>query len=155
MTNMVEIANDDDFRRLLEGLDTAGQRAVAAHFVDNVLPLSGDDRIRHVTEIIAKPDAREDDLSMAFHTARTVTVDTHNRCGAECDWQDQAGYFVARAALAAVTPADQLAGGPAFQAAMSSRMARTCMGIGTAEDTAGQERQAQYRILSEFIQSQE
>mgnify|MGYP001814984838 CR=1 FL=1 len=27
---MVEIVNDDDFRRLLEGLNTAGQRAVAA-----------------------------------------------------------------------------------------------------------------------------
>ncbi len=152
---MAEITNDDDFRRLLDGLDTGGQRAVAARFVENVLSLCGDDRIRHVTEILSKPDASEDNLSMAFHTARTVTVDTHNRCGAECDWQDQAGYFVARAALAAVTPAEQLAGGPAFQAAMSSRMARTCMGIGAAEDTAGQERQAQYRILSEFIKSQE
>ena len=150
---MVEIANDEDFKRLLGEMDAAGQRTVAARFVENVLSLSSDNRIKHVTDIAARSDANADDLSLAFHTARTVTVDSHNRCGAECDWQDQAGYFVARAALAAVTPAEQIAGGPAFQAAMSSRMARTCMGIGSADDTSGQERQAQYRILSEFLNS--
>lgn len=152
---MVEITNDDDFKRLLGEMDTTSQRLVAARFAEHVLPLSNDDRIRQVTEIAARPDANANELSTAFSTARTVTVDSHNRCGAECNWQDQAGYFVARAALATVTPAEQIAGGSAYQAAMSSRMARTCIDIDSAEDTTGQERQAQYRILAEYLDNQE
>ena len=152
---MVEISNDDDLKRMLKGMDTTSQRLVAARFVEHVLSLSHDDRIRQVTEVAARPEANANELSTAFSTARTVTVDSHNRCGAECNWQDQAGYFVARAALATVTPAEQMAGGPAYQAAMSSRMARTCVDIDSAADTAGQERQAQYRILTEFLVNQE
>lgn len=150
---MVDITNDDDFRKVISGVDDSGQRALAARFLESVLPLSGDERIARVAQVAARPDASADELASALHTARTATVDLHNRCGAECDWKDQAGYFVARAALAAVSAHDQVAGGPAWQAAMSSRMAQTCMSIDAAEDTSGQERHEQYRILSEFINS--
>ena len=150
---MVDITNDDDFRKVISGMDDSGQRALAARFLENVLALSDDERIARVAQVAARPDASADELVSALHTARTATVDHHNRCGAECNWKDQAGYFVARAALAAVSAQDQVAGGPAWQAAMSSRMAKTCKSIDTAEDTSSQDRQEQYRILSEFINS--
>jgi hypothetical protein len=153
--HMAGIENDDDFRQPLKNMEITAQRMLAARFVENVLPLSDDDRIRRVIEIAAKADASRADVSDAFHTARTATIDSHNRCGADADWKAQAGYFVARAALAAVTPPEQMAGGPAFQAAMSSRMARTCVDIESSEDTAGRERQAQYRILTEFLNTAE
>lgn len=148
---MAEISNDNDFRRILADLDYPSQRALAARFVEHVLSLSDDERVSRVTQIAARADASADELATAFHTARTAAVDSHNRCGAECDWKDQAGYFVARAALAAVTPEEQTSGGPAWQAAMSSRMAMTCESIAGAQDTTGQERQQQYRILTEFL----
>jgi hypothetical protein len=150
---MSTVSNDEEFRRGIAGLDAAGQRALAARFLQNVLSLAGDERISRVAEIAAQPDASERELKDALHQARTVAVEMHNRCGAECNWRDQAGYFVARAALAAVSPAGQLPGGSAWQTAMSSRMASTCKSIDTAEDTTGQEQHAQYRMLSEFIDS--
>jgi len=150
---MTAIGNDSEFRRLVADLDGASQRALSARFLERVLPLCNDMRIARVAQVAARPDASERELEEALHQARAVAVETHNRCGAECDWQEQAGYFVARAAIAAVSHADKLPGGAAWQAAMSSRMARTCQSIEQTEDTAGQEAQAQYRILSEFINS--
>jgi hypothetical protein len=150
---MADITNDDDFRKVISGMDDARQRALAARFLENVLALSNDERIARVAQVAARPDASADELATALHTARATTVELHNRCGAECDWKEQAGYFVARTALAAVSARDQVAGGPAWQAAMSSRMAQTCKSIDAEEDTSGQEQQAQYRILSEFINS--
>ncbi|MGB5180181.1 MAG: hypothetical protein WBP44_15805 [Gammaproteobacteria bacterium] len=150
---MIDISNDDEFRRLVMEMDYSRQRALAARFLEHVLPLSDDERITRIAQIAAKTDASADELATAYHTARTATVELHNRCGAECNWMEQAGYFVARAALAAVSPEVQLADGPAWQTAMSSRMAMTCKSIELAEDAAGQEQQEQYRILSEFLES--
>jgi hypothetical protein len=149
---MNAISNDEEFRRALGALEPVRQRAVAARFVERVLPLAGDARISTVAQVAARADAVQRELDDALHQARAVVVETHNRCGAECNWRDQAGYFVARAALAAVTPPGQLPGGPAWQAAMSSRMASTCRAIEQQDaDAAGSEQQAQYRILSEFM----
>ncbi len=150
---MVDITNDDEFRRAISGIAHADQRALAARFLEHVLPLGNDERLVRIAQVAGNADASADELATALHTARATTVDLHNRCGAECDWTEQAGYFVARAAQAAVTPEDQLAGGPAWQTAMSSRMAATCRSIDVEEDTAGQEQQEQYRILSEFLNS--
>ena len=73
-------------------------------------------------------DASEEELAAALKTAHAVTFDSHARCGAEGHWADQAGYFVARAAVAASDATGALrAGGPAWQAAMSARMAHTTM----------------------------
>jgi hypothetical protein len=48
----------------------------------------------------------------------------------------------------------QMPSGPAWQAALSSRMAQTSRSIVTGDDTAGEEARQQYRILSEFLDSQ-
>jgi hypothetical protein len=150
---MAQITNETEFRRALEGLDAARQRAVAALFVKNVLPLCDDERIERVTNIAAREDAPEDHLTEALRTARIATTECHARCGAEGDWKAQAGYFVARAVVAALTPAGQIPGGQAWQAAMSSRMARTCESIASGRDLAGQESREQYRVLADFLNS--
>ncbi len=149
------IQNDSEFRKVLEGLSYPQQREVAALFVDNVLALSSDDRILRVVKVAQDKTATTDELAVALKSARAASFDSHTRCGAEGDWKEQAGYFVARAAAAAVTPQAQCrVGGPAWQAAMSCRMARTSMAI-DAEDGAGSdESKQQYMILSEFLQSQ-
>jgi hypothetical protein len=150
---MTEIHNDAEFRQKLESLDPDRQRILAARFVENVLPFCNDERVSRIVKIAADPHASADELATALRTAKVAIIDSHARCGAEGDWKDQAGYFVARAAAAAVSPAGQSAGGPAWQAAMASRMAATCRSIDSTEDNAGQARMQQYLILSEFLTS--
>jgi len=152
---MTEMDNDTEFRKVLEGLDYSQQRGVAARFVGDVLALSSDDRVLRVIKVASDATATTDELSGALKTARAATVDSHTRCGSEGDWKEQAGYFVARAAAAAVTPEGKgKAGGPAWQAALSCRMARTSMLIDSGSVADEDESARQYRILSEFLQLQ-
>jgi hypothetical protein len=153
---MTSIANDSEFRQALEALDITRQRVVAARFVEHVLDLASDERLALVTRTAANSAATDSELVAALSSARAATFDSHTRCGSEGDWSAQAGYFVARAAAAAVTPAGQLPGGSAWQAAVSSRMARTCETIArdaAADNPAAGESAAQYHILSEFLDS--
>ena len=150
---MTQISNDTEFRAALDGLDPARQRQVAARFVENVLALCSDERIARVLRVAGNTEASEAELAEALKTAKATTFDCHTRCGSEGDWTEQEGYFVARAAIAALTPVGQMPSGPAWQAALSSRMAQTSKSIVTGDDTAGQEGDQQYRILSEFLES--
>ncbi len=151
---MSDISNDADFRRILQGLGALQQRQVAARFVEHVLPLSGDNRLGRVIKTVADADAAEDELSSALKSAKAATFDSHARCGAEGHWSEQAGYFVARAAVAASTsPVQSRAGGPAWQAAMSARMAHTSMLIDddSSRHTAHTECEWQYQSLSDYL----
>ena len=150
---MTEFSNDTDFRKALDDLDATQQRLVAARFVENVVSLGSDRRIAGVLKVAADSEASAGELADALKTARATTFDCHTRCGSEGDWAEQAGYFVARAATAALTPLGKMPSGPAWQAAMSCRMAQTSMSIVSGDDTAGQESEQQYRILSEFLDS--
>jgi len=151
---MSDISNDADFRRVLQGLGSLQQRQVAARFVEHVLALSGDDRLGRVIKTIADKDASEDELASALKSAKAATFDSHARCGAEGHWSEQAGYFAARAAVAAGTPpAQSRLGGPAWQAAMSARMAHTSMLIDddSSQQTAHTECEWQYQSLSDYL----
>jgi hypothetical protein len=96
----------------LQGLDGAEQRLLSASFVANVISLATDERIAHVVAVAGKPDAGTE-LAEVLHSAKAATLDCHTRCGSEGDWKEQAGYFVARAATAAVMPAGRQSGGSA------------------------------------------
>lgn len=151
---MNDINNDTDFKRVLENLGDLQQRQVAAMFVKHVLPLSEDKRLERVIKIDADTDATDEELAGALKTAHAVTFDSHARCGAEGHWSDQAGYFVARAAVAASTkPEHARAGGPAWQAAMSARMAHTSMLIDETGDqlSAHTECEWQYHALADYL----
>ena len=150
---MTEISNDTEFRKELDDLDATQQRLMAARFIENVAGLCSDKRIARVLEVAGDSGASQGELADALKNARAITFDCHTRCGSEGDWSEQAGYFVARAATAALTPLGQMPGGPAWQAAMSCRMAQTSLSIVSGADTAGEESKQQYRILSEFLDS--
>ena len=150
---MTEITNDKEFRAALDRLDAGQQRLVAAAFVKSVLHLCTDERIARVLEVAEDPGASDSALAEALKTAKATTFDCHTRCGSEGDWLEQAGYFVARAAVAALTPLGQMPGGMAWQAGMSARMAETSKSIVSGENTAGQESENQYRLLAGFLNS--
>jgi hypothetical protein len=150
---MSQISNDAEFKRTLQGLEQIEQRVVAAMFVEHVLSLSTDERIARVTRVAADKNASAGELADALRTAKAATMDSHTRCGSEGNWTEQAGYFVSRAAMAALTPCEQCSSGsPAWQAAMSSRMAQTSMLIDSEDETpVGNE--WQYDILSDYLNS--
>jgi hypothetical protein len=151
---MSQITNDTEFKHALKDLDESSQRLIAARFVEHVLPLSTDNRIARVVKVAADNEASADELSDALRTAKAATFDSHTRCGSEGNWKEQAGYFVSRAAVAALTPCEQCSSGsPAWQAAMSSRMARTSMEIDAEDVSTSDESEQQYQILSDFLNS--
>ena len=153
---MTDINNEAHFKLELESLDDLQQRRVAALFVNHVLSLGTDKRLERVVKTASDEDATVEELAAALKLAHAVTFDSHARCGAEGHWDDQAGYFVARAAVAAVTlPDHSRACGPAWQAAMSARMAYTSMLIDddTDQHSAHTECEWQYQCLSDYLKA--
>lgn len=145
---MSTISNDTEFRQALDALSLEQQRTVASRFVQNVLSLSGDSRLQQVIDAVEVGT----DLATAFKSAKRVSLEAHARCGSEGDWNEQAGYFVARAAQAAVEPQGRTAGkNPAWKAAMQCRMARTCLASDSDEDTHDLETGAQHQLLTDYL----
>lgn len=145
---MSTISNDTEFRQALDALSLEQQRTVASRFVQNVLSLSGDSRLQQVIDAVDVGT----DLATAFKSAKRVSLEAHARCGSEGDWNEQAGYFVARAAQAAVEPQVRTAGkNPAWKAAMQCRMARTCLASDSDEDTHDLETGAQHQLLTDYL----
>ncbi len=153
---MTQISNDKEFRQALQNLDATQQRMVAALFTEHVQSLCSDDRIQLAIKVAADSSASQAEISDTLKSAKAATIDCSTRCGAEGNWTHQAGYFVARAAMAALTPQAQSAsGGPAWQAALSCRMAQTCLLIddNCDEAEAFSEDKWQYDTLSDYLQS--
>jgi len=149
---MSTISNDQEFRAALNALSLDRQRAVGALFVENVRQLSGDRRIGQAIAAARDSALSEEDLNAARRGAKAASLEAHTRCGADGEWSDQAGYFVARAAEACVEPVVRSKGkNPAWKAAMSARMARTCLAADSDEDSHDSESAAQYKILTSYL----
>ena len=152
---MSQITNDKEFKQALLALDETQQRTVAALFIEHVLPLAGDERIQRAVKVAGDATASQGEIADALKSAKAATIECSTRCGAEGNWTDQAGYFVARAAVAALTPLAQTSSGsPAWQAALSCRMAQTSMQIDNdSAEPEHSENEWQYDILSNYLQS--
>ena len=104
---MSKINNDTELKQALQNMDATQQRNVAALFVEHILSLSDDDRIKRAVKVAGDNSASDGEIADALKSARAAIIDSSTRCGAEGNWTDQAGYFVARAAVAALTPVAQ------------------------------------------------
>lgn len=148
---MSGITNDSEFRSALSSLPVEQQRMVGAMFVENVLDLSDDQRISQALNAAKDPEIAEDAMNLVRRNAKAASLEAHARCGSEGEWTDQAGYFVARAAEACVEAGAREGKGPAWKAAMSARMARTCLAADSEEDSHDHESHAQYDILKTYL----
>ena len=141
------IDNDSNFKSALSQLSRAGQRQVGARFAESVLMLSKDVRVKNAINAAKRNDITEDELAAAFQSAKKASVDSFTQCGKECDWNSQAGHFVAQSVLACLEQGVS----PAWDAAMNARMARTSESIATGVGTDNAESSAQYRILAKYL----
>ena len=148
---MATITNDSEFRDALSALPVEQQRVVAAMFVESVSDLSDDQRVSQALTAAKDPEIAEDAMNLARRNAKAASLEAHARCGSEGEWTDQAGYFVARAAEACVEASVREDKGPAWKAAMSARMARTCLAADSEEDSHDRESHAQYDILKNYL----
>lgn len=148
---MLSITDEKTFKQALSNLDIHQQRVVGALFVERVLNLFNDERIKRAVKIAQNVSISEDELHSAYKAVRSASIESYTRCGADGDWKEQAGHFVANAAAACVIPVEQIRkNNPAWEAAMNSRMARNCEII-ASEEISNEEDQHQYRVLSEFL----
>jgi hypothetical protein len=146
------ISNDKEFKSALAGLSPAQQRQVAARFVQAVLPLSGDARIKAALEAAGRAGISDAELAIAAQAANSARVESFTQCGKETDWAAQAGHFVAKAAVACVKAAEA-GSNLAWDAAMQSRLARTFQTVADGAGTDNREAEAQYRTLEAFLNS--
>ncbi len=144
------ISNDSEFKAAMSTLSPDRQRLAAARLVANVLPLCKDPRIKGAVTAARREDITDAELAAMYQAAKAASVDSYTECGRECDWNNQAGHFVALAALSCVMPAREGAN-LCWEAAMQARMARTFETIAAGAGTENHEADAQYRILAEFL----
>ena len=148
------ISNDTELRQALKQLNHRQLREIGADFVGSVLHLSDDKRVSHVLDVARNSDASDDELLSAYKSARVATVDSRTRCGADCNWDEQAAHFVARASAAMVAPEGVCkAADPPWQVVMSCRMARNCALIAADDDSINDEAENQYRIVNDSLNS--
>ena len=152
---MTSIANNDDFKQYLKNLDCQKQRKLAALFAQNVLDLTQDERIPKILATARQEPLDQQEMETACKLAKAAIVDSHCRCGSDCDWVQQAAYFVARAAAAAVSPENKcMTDSAAWQAAVNARMARTSASIENDDIDPQDEISAQFRITNDFINNE-
>lgn len=144
------ITNDSEFKSALAQLSLQQQRYIATLFVENVLGMSADVRLKGVLSTAKRSDVSDDELVAMYHAAKSASVESYAQCGAQGDWRCQSAHFVAEATVACVNTKTS---NPAWEAAMHCRMARTCGEIADGSGTENQEVEAQYKILSEFTAS--
>lgn len=147
----MQIQDDKTFQAALKKLDGKEQRVAAARFVEHVLPLTNDVKLAHAIAIVSKNNSTRATLDEALKIAKHSAVGCRARDGIEGDWHKQASYFVARAAIAALSPCCQVPAGIAWQAAINSRYARASESIDSGVDSEGQEREEQYQILTGLL----
>ena len=145
------IRTDADFKAVLNKLPAHEQRQVAARFVESVAALCKDPRVTAAIHAAKRMDISDEELTMAFQSARNACVESYTQCGHDTDWRTQAGHFVARAIETCLMPATGRVHDIGWNAAMQARMARTCETISIGHGTEHPEADQQYRILDDFI----
>lgn len=147
----MSIRNDPDFKAALMALDSGRQRRVAARFVGSAQALCDDPRVTAAVSFAKRADISEAELSVIFQAAKQAAVERYTHCGDEADWPNQAGHFLAEAAMACVAPASPTL---AWDVAMRVRVARTCEAIASGHGSEHSEAENQYRLLETFLAEQ-
>lgn len=152
---MSSITNETEFKNALDQLTLAQQRRVGALFVENVLTLCDDYRVKNALNATKTTEITPDELIAACRSAKTASIESFTQCGKDVDWLGQAGHFVAAASVACVTLENQIkpTDNIAWTAAMHGRMARMCETIAAGEGSENQETQQQYQILARFLKT--
>jgi hypothetical protein len=160
---MSEVIGYKSFQDALSALPVSQQRQVGARFIEHVLDLTDEPRLRDAQLMAAKSGVSAEELVDAFHSVHAIYSKTHPRSDlSELDYTKQAVHFIAEACLVCLSPTYQEATIQriAEKAALYCRMARTCASImhdadqpelGESEKALQDEIKEQYRIVNDFL----
>jgi hypothetical protein len=160
---MSQVKGHKSFQEVLSALTVAQQRQISARFIEHVLDLTDEPRLKTAQQTAAKSGVTAEELVDAFHSVHAVYTQTHPRSDlSELDYTKQAIHFIAEACLVCLSPTYQEAKihRIAEKAAMYCRMARTCASImhdedqpdlGETEKALQNEIKSQYTIVNEYL----
>ncbi|QIK38135.1 hypothetical protein GWK36_09230 [Caldichromatium japonicum] len=151
---MDKIDSDQDLRAALDRLTPDQQRRLGCRFVQQVMHLCRDERVKRAIMTGIADTATPSELEDAFRAARARAVSTYTDCGKDTDWLEQADHFVAAAAAAALTPDEVLLSdrhNRAWKAAVQVRMAVNCAMMEDDSADEGQIARSQYALAAEFV----
>jgi hypothetical protein len=160
---MTQINSQQAFQQALAALPVKKQRQIGAKFIENVLDLTPEPRLREAAKLLGNPELSAEQLLDGYHSVYALYVRTHPRSDlSELDYARQAEHFVAEACLVCLSPIyeETKLHHLAEKAAMYCCMARTCAGIKHDEETPqlaqaqemlAKEIQDQQRLLSDFL----
>jgi Zn-finger protein len=160
-----KISSVEAFKKALSSLSLAQQRQVGARFIANVLDLTAGSCTEHAQKVAEKSDITPEELANAYHAVHSIYVATHPSSGfSELDYRQQAAHFVAEACMVCLAPTyeEYRTHHLAEKVAGYCRMARICSSIQheeeypkflDAEESVKKEMDAQYQILSEFLEN--
>jgi len=150
---MTTIKNDKQLREQMDSLDIVQQRQLAVLFIKSLDNLNVDVQIKKAVDIAENPKSSEDDLLAAYKQVKTIATKTYTDCGSETDWKQQAKHFVATAAMACLTPENQVSQGKSlvWKTAMQTRMAKNCEMIEKDSGEVDNESLKQYQLVEKFL----
>ena len=159
---MSEVKDHKSFKEILSGLTVAEQRQIGAQFIDHVLDLTDEARLKDAQQMAAKEGVTAEELIDAYHSVHAIYVQTHPRSDlSELNYTNQAVHFIAEACLLCLSPTypEAKVYRIADKVAMYCRMARMCASIKldeeiprmeAAEKAVQKEIESQFRITSQF-----
>lgn len=152
---MTNIQSDTEFKAALSAMSVTEQRQVGRLFVEHVIGLSDNPAVGKTLMAGDIAGLTDDEIASAYKTTRSAAIESYTLCGHDGDWIKQASHFVASAAAACFTPADQAVkcNDIAWSAAMNARMAKVCESVAHSTGNDDSEARSQYGILTSFLQA--
>ena len=147
---MTEITNDRELKVVLDRLDAAAQRRLAAQFTSQVRDLIHDPGLSQALETALDPDADDSMREAAWRNARAIATASYTACGQDVDWNGQAEHFAAAACALALSPARETEGSIAWKAAIHARMADNCRQLAGGGSGQSDLIREQYRLAAGF-----
>lgn len=149
---MPTISNEQEFKQAIASLTPAELRAVGALFLQNLVDITDEPRLRKVIDVAQDKNATPKELEDAYHIARSIAIETFTVVGRELDPERQALHFLATASSYCLMPEDVMPPfckkRAPFAVALHTRMARCWSQIAQGEED-------QYRILGGFFAARE
>ena len=150
---MTQISNDHELRSALDALSLARQRQLGGRFVQNLLHLCNEPRVKKAIDVAMSADSSDAEVEDAYAAAKSYARKTYTACGTDAHWLEQADHFVAAAAAAALMSAEMAdeSYNRAWKAAIQARMAKNCEMMEREEGEVDNEAQRQYQIAADFL----
>lgn len=153
---MSTISNEREFKQALGYLSPSEERLVSALFLQNVLDVTDDTRIKKAVKVALDGHATVQEQTDAYNIARSIATETFTVVGHALDPERQALHFLATATSYCLFPEHlrphYCKKRASWAIALHTRMARCWSQVARGqEEEELREDEDQYKILGSFL----